>query len=558
MRRILIALLALAPLVARAEAPAIARHMMAATANPLATEAALEILRAGGNALDAAVAAQMALSVVEPHASGLGGGGMLLFWDARARALRHYEGLASAPSGAGARLLEGEQTLAVVQRSGRAVGVPGAVKMLAMAHARHGQLPWARLFEPAIRLAERGFPMPAYLHQALRERADVLRRHRGLAALYFGGDGRPLPPGATISNPEQATALRLLAQEGPAVLHGGALGALLVNAARAQPLPSWIELIDLTAYEARERLPVCGEVFGRRLCSAAPPASGGIAVLQTLRIAEAAGLARAAPGSAEAAHLFLEASRLATADRRRWIGDPDMVAVPVRGLLDAAYLARRARLISPERAMPAAPAGLPAEMQGLAPPEAAPLAEAATSHVSIIDQAGNALAFTTTNNLNFGSDVLVSGFALNNSLTNFSGPGSPEAPAQNRLAPGKRPATTMAPSIVFDARGEPEIVLGAGGAAWIPDAVAAALVEMLLHGGDAQRATALPRLGAETGEVLIERGSAAAALIPALEAKGQKPRQTPVSTGLQIIRRLPDGRLEGGADPRRDGLAKGE
>ncbi|MBE9606783.1 gamma-glutamyltransferase family protein [Acetobacteraceae bacterium H6797] len=561
MRRLMVMLLTAAiPFIpsAQAQQPVTARHMMVVTASPMATEAALEILRAGGNAVDAAVAAQMALSVAEPHASGLGGGGLMLFWDAKARDLHHYEGLSNAPAASGTSLLDGGASLSAVRRSGRSVAVPGALKMLAMVHARYGQLPWARLFEPAIRLAEGGFPMPAYLNQVLRERGEALRRNRAIAAIYFGADGRPLPVGARITNPEQAKALRLVASEGPGALYGGALGAELVQAAHDQAVPSWIALDDLRHYEARERAPVCGTVFGHRLCTAAPPSSGGIAVMQTLMLAEAAGIAQAGPHSAEATQIFLEASRLATADRRRWIGDPDMVNVPISGLIDSGYIARRARLISPEHAMERAPSGQPAEQHGALPPDAPPLSESATSQVSIIDQAGNAIAFTTTNNLNFGSDVMVSGFVLNNAMTNFSASGSASAPAQNRMAPGKRPATTMSPSIVFDSRGEPELVLGAGGAAWIPDAVAAALVELLVNKGDAQSATAQPRLGAETGQVVIEQGSAAAALIPALEAKGQKVEQQPVSTGLQIIRRLPDGRLEGGADPRRDSVAKGD
>lgn len=560
MRRLLAPLAALALLAVPAAAePARATRQMAATASPHATEAALAMLRAGGSAVDAAVAAQAALSVAEPHASGMLGGAFLLVWDQGAGRLRYYEGIASAPAASADRLTAGGIGPASVARSGRAVAVPGTVAVLAMAHAAHGRLPWAELFAPAIRLAEEGFALPPYLHQVLRNRAAELRRVPAIRALYFDAEGQPLAAGAPLRNPDQAQALRLLAAEGPAALHGGTLGQAVVAAVAAHAVPGWLTLEDLRGYRAVERDPLCAEVLARRVCTAAPPSSGGVAVLQTLGITERLGIARAGRDSAEAAHIFLEASRLAGADRRRWVGDPDQVSVPLPGLLDRAYLDQRAALAAPDRAMAEVSPGEPPQRHGALPAAGDPMAEAATTQVVVQDAAGNALSFTTTNNLNFGAELLAMGITLNNGMTNFStNPGTAERPAQNRLAPGKRPVTTMAPTIVFGPDGRPDLVLGAGGGARIPDAVAAAVIEVLAFGADAERATARPRIGAQTGVEELEQGSPLEALAPALAAMGHAPRPAVMNTGLQVIRRLPDGRLEGAADPRRDGTAAGD
>ena len=539
-----------------------AARQMVVSAHPMASEAGRAMLRAGGNAADAAVAAQMVLSVVEPHASGIGGGALLLHWDAATRTLSHIEGLASAPAWATASLVqEADGTRigpATVARSGRAVGVPGAVAALALLHARHGRLPWPALFAPAIALAEQGFPMPPYLHAVLTARAAPLRAVPAIRAIYFDPEGAPIAIGAALRNPAQAAALRMLAEQGAAALYGGALGEMMRVATDDSAVPGRLSREDFAGYRARDREPVCAEIFARRICGAAPPASGGIAVLQQLATLERLGIARQAPRSAPATHLMIEASRLSRADRVRWIGDPDFVRVPVRGLLDPGYLDARAALIAPGRAMAEAQAGDPPWREGALPTTAAPLAEAATTHLSIIDADGSAIAFTTTNNFNFGAELLGSGITLNNAMTNFStNPGTAAAPAQNRMQPGKRPSTTMAPTIVFGADGRPDIVLGAGGGAWIIDAVAFALVEMLAWNGDASAAVSRPRLGAQAGRVELEAGGGAEALAPALAAMGHEPRVARINTGLQVLRRIPGG-WEGAADPRRDGAARGD
>lgn len=560
--QILIACLLAAIPATAAEPPARAARQMVVAAHPLAAEAGLAMLRRGGTAADAAVAAQMVLSVVEPHASGLGGGAVALHWEAAGRRLTHLDGIAAAPARATEALVRdvdgGTLGVATVARSGRAVAVPGAVALAGELHARHGRLPWAELMEPAIAAVTQGFPIPPYLREVVRQRATALRQRPELRALVLDAAGEPLPAGALLRNPAQAEALRLLARLGPAALHGGPLGAALLEAVAAPPVASLMTADDLMAYRVREREPVCATAFARRICSSAPPASGGVGVLQTVIMAERLGISREAPESAAAAHLFLEASRLATADRRRWIGDPDFVAVPSDGLVDAGYLAGRAGLVEPGRSLERAGPGDPPRRHGALPPEAAPLQEAATTHLSVMDAAGNAVAMTTTNNLNFGADLLAAGFVLNNGLTNFAtAPGTPEAPAQNRMQGGKRPATTMAPTIVFGADGIPEIVLGAGGGARIIDAVAMALVEMLAWNRSPGEAVARPRIGAQTGTREVEEGTPAVALVPALQALGQEVRPAVMNTGLQVLRRDARG-LEGAADPRRDGAARGD
>ena len=537
--------------------PARATRQMVAAAHPLAAAGGLAMLRQGGTAIDAAVAAAMVLSVVEPQASGLGGGALVLLWEAVPGTLAHYDGISAAPAQVGASLLTPEERGTplgmAIARSGRAAAVPGEVAALGLAQARHGRLPWAALFAPAIRAAEEGFPMPAELHQVLKRDPAAFAAVPALRKLYFDVAGEPQPVGAVLRNPDQAAALRAVAAGGAAALYRPPLAKLIVEAVATAPHPGTLTADDLAAYEAKPRVPVCGEAFGRRICTAAPPASGGLAVLQQLALLDRWGYGRAAPGSVAAAHMLLEASRLAAADRRRWAGDPDMVDVPAAGLLDARYLDARAALASPDRAMDLVTAGEPVRRHGALPPEADPLIMAGTSHLSVMDAAGNAVAMTVTNNLNFGARVVPGGFALNNGLSNFA----TDPAASNRLQPGKRPATTMAPTIVFGPDGRPEIVTGAGGGAWIIDAVAAGVAEMLAHGADPAAAVTLPRIGAQVGAGFIEAGSAAAALKPALEAMGHVVRLAPVDTGMQALRRRASG-IEGGADPRRDGVAIGD
>ena len=527
---------------------------MVAAAHPAAAEAGLAMLRAGGTAVDAAAAAAFVLSVVEPAASGIGGGGILLGWDDAG--LFQLEGIAAAPAGVPNALLAPEETGALafaIARSGRAAAVPGAMAMLAAAHATHGRLPWAALFEPAIRLAETGFPMPRELHTVLARSPRALAAVSGLRARYFDAEAQPLPAGAPVRNPEQAAALRLLASEGTAALYAGAIGDAVLEAIATAPHRGWMTRADLAAYRAVPRPPLCGTAFGRQICTAAPPSSGGVAMLQQLGLLERLGYAATAPGSVAEAHLLIEAGRLARADRLTWAGDPDQMEVPAAGLVAPAYLDTRAALLRPDQALAEVAAGVPWQRHGAIPPMAEPLITAGTSHIAVIDAAGRAVSLTVTNNLNFGARVDPMGFVLNNGLSNFS----TDPQARNRMAPGRRPATTITPTIVLDDRGRPEIVTGAGGGAWIIDAVVSGLAAMLARDTAPQAAVALPRIGAQAGVPVLEEATPAAALLPALQGMGHRLRVAPVDTGMQVIRVTPSG-LSGGADPRRDGVALGE
>lgn len=555
MRWFLLALLFVVP-AANAE-PAHALRQMVASAHPIASQVGLDVLRDGGSAVDAAIAVAFVLSVVEPQASGLGGGGLMLAWDASAGQIHYYEGVSAAPAGVGAALLTpdeiGKPAAFGIARSGRAAAVPGEVAMLALAHARYGKLPWARLVEPAEWIAERGFPMPRELNIVLSRSPEAFAEVAALRTLYFGRDGAPLATGTIVHNPDQSRALRLIAQQGAAALYAGPVGDAVIEAAKSSPYPGSITAADLANYKAQERAALCAVAFAHRICTAAPPASGGVAVIQQLGLLERLEYTRFEFGSPQATHLLLEASRLATADRRRWVADPDQRDVPSEGLINSRYLDSRAALITQQSAMERAPAGEPPRRHGALPPEAESLILAGTSHVSIIDSAGNAIAMTVTNNLNFGARVAPLGFTLNNGLSNFA----TRPDAQNAMSPGRRPATTMAPSIVFGVDGRPEIVAGAGGGAWIVDAVAAGLVEMLTHGANPQVAVALPRVGAQNGDSFLEKETSLATQAEALRALGHKLRLVTVDTGMQVIRVTSEG-MEGGADPRRDGIAIGD
>jgi len=532
---------------------------MAATANPIASEAAAKVLRAGGSAVDAAIAGQMVLAVVEPHASGLGGGALMMIWDATKQELAYLEGLASATAVTPMDYAHDPAGKAIavkqLERSGRVVAVPGTLPMLELAHGRFGRLAWEDLFEDAVALAEGGFPMPRYLHQVLTARAELAKKPG--FALYFDADGKALAIGALVRNPDLAATLRLVAANGAAALTTGRLADEILAAVLQGDLPGGMTAADLRAYRAKERAPVCLTAFERRICSAAPPSSGGIAVLQQLALLDRLGIARLAPGGVGAAHLFLEASRLAYADRRSHLGDPDQIQVPTSGLLDQAYLDARARLVDPDHAVKDLRAGSPPTKRA-ALPDSDSTAETATTHLSIIDRDGGVVSFTTTNNLNFGSDLVAGGVVLNNAITNFATvPSVNGVNAANAAAPGKRPTTTMAPTIVFGSDGKPELVIGAGGGARIPDSVAQTIVGVLAWGSDLRTAIEHPRIGAQNRAIELERGTAAADLADGLRLLGHDPKIVDMNAGVQGVLIRSDG-LSGWGDPRRDGSAVGE
>jgi gamma-glutamyltranspeptidase/glutathione hydrolase len=557
------------------------------TAHPLATQAAIRMLDLGGSAIDAAVAAQMVLGLVEPQSSGIGGGSLLMHWDAQARSLTSHDGLAAAPAKVTAALsvdVDGSALRSAdLQRGGRSVGVPGTLAVLKQVHARHGKLPWQALFAPAIELAEGGFPMPAYLHGIL-SLPNAAADHPDMLALYFGADGKPLPVGARLRNPAYAATLRRVAVSGPAALWAQGAAAALIASVQRGYRHSLMTEPDLMAYQAQQREPVCAPFLAYKVCMMAPPSFGGVVVLQVLQMLEsrvppvATGM-RFSFDDPEFLHVYAEAGRLAQADRLRHVGDPGFVRVPLQALVSPDYVRGRARLIdanrmtsdisagdvlaggaaSPESAPPLATSSAAGLTPTLATPGVVDAAEVAdaTSQLAIVDRAGNALSMTTTNNLNFGSRLMVDGYVLNNAMTNFSAAPRAGQAAPNRMEAGKRPVTSMAPTIVFDQAGMPVVVGGSAGGGQIVDYISASLVEMLANGRSPAQALAMGHVStAVKGRLQLEKGSNAALMAPALAAKGHTVDIVPMTSGLGFLKRQGDDWL-GAADPRRDGVALG-
>ena len=513
-------------------------NFIVAAAHPLAADAGYEVLARGGSALDAAIAVQMVLGLVEPESSGIGGGAFLLYWSEKERRLSSYDGRETAPAAVRPdQFLDDQRNpLPFLEAavSGRSVGVPGVLRMLELAHRRHGKRPWAELFQPAIEAAQDGFALSPRLHAQL-ERESFLSRDPLARRIFYEGE-KPRPVGTRIVNAEYARTLRLVAGQGSDAFYRGEIARDVVRAVRSHAKPGSLTESDLAAYRAVEREALCGPYRQWRVCSMPPPSSGGVAVLQMLAILERTGFARAAPHSADAAHLFAEAGRLAYADRARYLGDPDFVSIPVKRLIDPGYLDARARLIG-ERSMRLA---VPGDTEA-----------AGTSHLTIVDAEGNVASMTTTIEATFGSRIMVRGFLLNNQLTDFDFvPGGP-----NAIAPGKRPRSSMAPTIVFAGDGSVRLAVGSPGGPNIINYVAKSLVAMLDWGLDAQAAAAAPNFGSRNGPTLIERGSSYENLKDALESRGHVVELSPLASGVHSIERIPGG-WRGGADPRREGAVR--
>jgi gamma-glutamyltranspeptidase/glutathione hydrolase len=540
-----------------------ATRSMVVAAHPLAARAGREVLDEGGSAVDAAIAVQLVLNLVEPQSSGIGGGAFLLHHDAKTGRLVAYDGRETAPAEATPDLFLGPDgkplpfDAAVV--GGRSVGTPGAVRLLETVHKAHGRLPWERLFRPAIELAERGFEVSPRLAAMIAAEAESLRRFEGTRSYFFGPDGRPLEAGATLRNPAFAETLRAIAQRGAEAFYAGEIARDVVRAVREAPgNPGLLSEADLAGYAVKEREPVCGTYRRHRVCGMPPPSSGGIAVLQILGLLEHFDLAALAPLSPETAHLFVEAGKLAYADRNLYVADDDFAPVPVAGLLDPAYQTVRAQLIDRSRAMPEARAGNPPWREGRAWGPDASLEIPSTSHVSIADKDGNLVSMTTTIEAGFGSRLMVRGFLLNNELTDFSfAPTNAGRPVANRVEPGKRPRSSMAPTVVFGPEGTPRLVVGSPGGARIIGYVARSIVGVVDWRLDAAKAVALPHVLTLGRAAELEEGTEAAALAPALEAMGHAVSVRELNSGLHAIE-FRDGRLVGGADPRREGVALGD
>ncbi|CAI8875644.1 gamma-glutamyltranspeptidase / glutathione hydrolase [Pseudomonas sp. IT-P44] len=553
---------------------------MAAAANPLAAEAGRAMLRQGGSAIDAAIAMQAVLTLVEPQSSGIGGGALIVLWDGKA--VRTYDGRETAPAGATEKLFlqaDGKpMPFTQAQIGGRSVGTPGVLRALELAHQKHGRLPWAQLFEPAIKLAEQGFAISPRLHQLIASDSSM-QRSPDMMAYFLNADGSPKAVGTSLKNPALAAVFKRIAKEGPDALYKGPIAQEIVAKVQGHANPGTLSLNDLNGYTAKERAPLCTDYKRWQVCGMPPPSSGGIAVAQilgTLQALEARdpryALAPLKPVKStqpagiepapEAVHLISEAERLAYADRAQYVADSDFVPVPVKGLVDPTYLASRAALIG-DRSMGTAKPGTPPGIQVAYAPDRSPL-RISTSQVVAVDDLGGAVSMTTTVESAFGSHLMVQGFLLNNQMTDFSF--IPEENGQkvaNRVEPGKRPRSSMAPSLIFDRQsGEFLATIGSPGGSQIIEYVAKSTLGLLDWNLDPQTAINLPNFGSRNGPTELERGQFSAELIQALKDKGHNVSEIDMTSGTQAIVRVRDAQgkasLAGGADPRREGEALGD
>ena len=537
-----------------------AKHYMVAAAHPLASEAGAKILERGGSATDAAVAVQLVLGLVEPQSSGIGGGAFMLHFDAGKRATTAYDGRETAPMGVTPELFldRDGKPLKYIEAviGGRSVGVPGVLRALEVAHARHGKLPWAELFAPAIALAENGFALPPRLHVHLVN-DTVLKQNPATREYLFRDDGSPKPIGTLLRNPAYAATLKRIARDGADAFYRGEIARDMVAAVRNHPTnPGFMAEQDLQDYRARALEPVCGPYRAFRICGMPPPSSGGIAILQIMQSLERFDLKSVRPNSTEAVHLLSEAGRLAYADRERYVADDRFVSVPVAGLIDRDYNHRRGELIRREKSMGRADAGEPAGVK-TAVTEGEALERPGTSHFSIVDRWGNAVSMTTSVESVFGSRLFVHGFFLNNQLTDFSlVPVKDGVAVANAVYPGKRPRSSMAPTMVFNDKGELHSVIGSALGSLIINFVSQTLVATLDWDMDMQAAITLPHYGSRNTPTELEKGTAVEALATALQAMGHETRSFDMPSGLHGIMRTPQG-WQGGADPRRDGIALG-
>ena len=568
---------------------------MAVAANPHAARAGHEILAAGGSAIDAAIAMQAVLTLVEPQSSGIGGGAFLLYLNAADRKMIAYDGRETAPAGATPQLfLHDDGTpynFAEAVVGGRSVGVPGVLRMLEVAHKSHGRLPWARLFEAAIQLSEDGFEVSRRLHTLLRY-DPLFRTMPSARAHFYQDDGRALPIGYVLKNPKLAQVLKTIAAEGADAFYEGPIAQKMINAVKRSKQPSLtvaaanytmlmsmgapygigslasvenpgtLDLDDLKAYRPKLRDPVCIDYRRWQVCGFGPPTSGGITTLQIIKMLEPFELHKLSPTSAAYAHLFAEAAKRAFADRARYIGDPDFVDVPVAGLLDPEYLKRRSATIDPKKASPRAAPGEPAGVKtAFASSEDRSLPS--TSHLVVVDGQKNVVSMTTSVENVFGSRILVEGFVLNNQLTDFSFvPTKDGRPVANAVAPGKRPRSSMAPLIVRDRQtGEPVLAVGSPGGSRIIIYTARAALGVLDGGLTPQQAVELPHIINRNGATELENGGWADGALEqvksALEAMGHEVKVAEQNSGLHAVQVTASGLL-GGADPRREGLAVGD
>lgn len=531
---------------------------MVSAADPRAAEAGAEMLRKGGSATDAAIATMLALSVVEPQSSGIGGGGFYVH-AARNGVIDTLDGRETAPRAASPDWLLGADGKPLPFRdavlSGLSIGVPGNIALAAEAHRKHGRLAWRQLFQPAIRLARDGWTVSERFRAFLVRSPNSAARDPAGKALFYGPDSEPVPAGSTVRNPALAETLDRIASQGARAFYsGGQANALAAKVRADTPRTGGMTASDIAAYEAVDRPPVCGLYRLYRVCGMAPPSSGATTVLAILGQLERFDMAALGPESPVAWHLFAESQRLAYADRERFLADPDFIAVPVLELVEPKYLGKRGALIAPDRTMTKAEPGL-----DLPPPDGMEPPEHGTSHFAVVDRHGDAVSYTSTIESSFGSGLMFGGFYLNNELTDFSAiPTIDGVPVANRVQGGKRPRSSMAPTLVYGPDGRLVLVVGAAGGATIPVQVARVLIGVIDWKLPVDRALALPVLFAPGDVLSVEQGSALEAMIPTLKALGHRDviaRPLPLKANAVAI---VGSRLAGAADPRSEGRAVSE
>jgi len=548
-----------------------ATEQMVVAANPNAAEAGIRILRAGGNAVDAAIAVQLVLSLVEPQSSGVGGGAFMLHFDAADAAqdsmeITAYEGRETAPAAATPDMFldddGNEAGFGAVGAGGLAIGVPGVMRMLELAHRDQGRLAWEALFEPAIELAEQGFKISPRLYFLLSRFAGFARAER-FRAHYYDENGEPHPTGYRLVNTEYAATLRLLARDGADALYTGDLAAVIVDAVRNNSLAAGrMTLEDLGAYRPHKSSPLCTPYRQWRVCGPRLPSSGGVTVQQILGMLKSFDLKAAASDPITSIHLVSEASRLAFADRNYYLGDPEFVDAPVAQLLSETYLSQRGALIERDSAMTNVVPGSPVEAAALrfAPSELKELSS--TSHFSIVDRWGDAVSMTTSVQSAFGSQLMVGGFILNNQLTDFSfEPERDGRPIANRAESGKRPLSSMTPTIVLDEQERLYLMVGSPGGTRIINYVAQAIIGVLDWEMNIQQAVAAPHFVAQDRSIELERSTDIEQHSAALTALGHRVVSRNLNSGLHgiTIEYMDDGKvLWGGVAPRREGVALGD
>jgi gamma-glutamyltranspeptidase/glutathione hydrolase len=541
--------------------PVVVDSSLVVSAHPLATQAGMAMLDDNGSALDAAIAVQAMLTLVEPQSSGIGGGAFMLYWDATQQQLFAYDGRETAPAAVTPDLFLNEDGSPMPWQQalvgGRSVGTPGVLRMLELAHQRHGRLPWQAPFQPAIHQAREGFNVTPRLHRLIADGINPgLKRYPEARSYFFTADGQPLPVGTLVHNPELADSLQLIAEQGANVFYRGPLAEKIVAAVQtAGDNPGRLQAEDLANYQPRERTPVCRPYREYRICGFPPPTSGGVTLLQILGLMAQQTFTISSLPDVDFSHLLTQASRLAYADRGRYLADSDFVEVPVDALLAPDYLQQRARLIDPTRDMGQAQPGAPTLLER-SDDQAAE--RPSTSHFVIRDAEGNLVSMTTSIEMAFGSTLMAGGFLLNNQLTDFSFVAEQDGkPVANRIAPGKRPRSSMAPVMVFDQDNRPVAALGSPGGSRIISYVAQTLLLMLHTELPLQEILHQGHVSNRNGITELEQDTAAEQLLFELQDRGHAVTIRELNSGVHALRLRADGRWEAGVDPRREGLALG-